>query len=138
MIYHAAQRIKRKYSSPLVVWVASTPPADHHFKQVTNQIIKSSGLWDQACLYLGLSPSRENTLNLQFHGTLSMGCSEERVNSTPTRFHVGDHMKQVHYRDEANCSTASIIRPSAISSLRLIPREPVGIQKTKQSASPRP
>lgn len=67
-----------------------------------------------------------------------MGCSEERVNSTPTRFHVGDQMKQVHYRDEANCSTASIIHPLAISSLRLIPREPVGIQKTKQSASPLP
>lgn len=58
---------------------------------------------------------------------------------TPTRFHATDQMEQVHYRDEAVCSTASIIHPSAVSSVSQIPREPVGTWEAKQSVhSPPP
>lgn len=55
----------------------------------------------------------------------------EGLTRAPTRFRAADQMEQVHYRDEADRSAASIIHPSAISSVSQIPREPVGIGETK-------
>lgn len=55
----------------------------------------------------------------------------EGLTLASTRFHAADQMEQVHYRDEADRSAASIIHPSAISSVSQIPREPVGIGETK-------
>lgn len=59
----------------------------------------------------------------------------EGLTLAPARFYVADQMEQVHYRDEADRSAASIIHPSAISSVSQIPREPVGIRVMRQSAS---
>lgn len=52
--------------------------------------------------------------------------AEEGLTLAPARFRAADQMEQVHYRDEADRSAASIIHPSAISSVSQIPGEPVG------------
>lgn len=108
-----------------------------------SEIIKHTALWDQLRLWAH-GPSWKINLHLQIQLGLSLVRKGLNLPPSPTckkndraGFRVGDQTKQVHYRDEANCSTASIIHPSAISSLCPDSRgNLLEFSETKQSASP--